>query len=81
VAIHKHAALPILISTAIIEAAVAEDVSVPAVPISATAALGKRRRGGDADYQSAKSDSQKIVSHRCSPLARNVGRVISSYLK
>jgi hypothetical protein len=74
VAIHKHAALPVLIPTAIIEPSVAKYVSLPALSVSSAAALRESRCRCDAEYQSAKCDSQKIGSHRRLLLGR-VGRV------
>jgi hypothetical protein len=63
VAIHKHIALPILISTAIIEqpiagvVSIAEYVSLPAQFASTAAALRRCRCCCDAEYQNAKCDS------------------------
>jgi hypothetical protein len=74
VTIHKHAALPILIPTAIIELSVAKYVSLPALSVSSAATLRESRCRCDAEYQSAKCDSQNIGFHRRLLLER-VGRV------
>jgi hypothetical protein len=86
VAVHEDAALPILISTAIIKALIApvlpivKYISPPALSVSSAAPLGKRWRCGDAEYQNAKCDFQSIDSHNFSSCEK-VGESTGPYLK